>query len=278
MYFTPFTPFTPLPPSPHLPPFTPFMSLVNCKINLGLNVIRKRADGYHDLQTVFYPVDFFTDQICLEEIPRDFEFVCHSAQDVGPDSDNLCVKAFRLLQRDFGIRGVRLALEKRIPTGAGLGGGSADAAFTLKMLAQHFNLPVDNTTLRNYAAQLGSDVPFFIDNTPVYATGRGEIMSPVNLDLSSYNIYIVKPEVSVSTREAYAGVHPHESDLNFADVICNVPVHEWKNFLFNDFEESVFERYPQIGEIKQRLYDQGALYSAMSGSGSAVFGIFPKTV
>ena len=251
-------------------------SLVNCKINLGLNIIRKRPDGYHDLQTVFYPVNYFTDQILIEEIPQDFEFVCRSTQDVGPDDDNLCVKAFRLLQRDYGIHGVRVTLEKHIPTGAGLGGGSADAAFTLKLLTRHFNLPVDNDTLKHYAAQLGSDVPFFIDNTPVYATGRGEIMTPIELDLSSYNVHIVKPEISVSTREAYAGVHPHESDLNFADVVRDVPVHEWKNFLFNDFEESVFKSYPQIEEIKRRFYGQGALYAAMSGSGSAVFGIFPK--
>lgn len=251
-------------------------SLINCKINLGLNIIRKRPDGYHDLQTVFYPVNYYTDQILIEEIPQDFEFVCRSTQDVGPDDDNLCVKAFRLLQRDYGIHGVRVTLEKHIPTGAGLGGGSADAAFTLKLLRQHFNLPVDNITLKHYAAQLGSDVPFFIDNTPVYATGRGEIMTPIELDLSSYNIYIVKPEISVSTREAYAGVRPHESDLNFADVVRDVPVHEWKNFLFNDFEESVFKSHPQIEEIKRRFYEQGALYAAMSGSGSAVFGIFPK--
>lgn len=253
-------------------------SIVNCKINLGLNIIRKRTDGYHDLQTVFYPVDYFTDQITLETSQQDFEFVCHSMHDVGPDTDNLCVKAFRLLQRDYGIHGVRLTLEKHIPTGAGLGGGSADAAFTLKLLAQHFNLPVYNQSLKHYAAQLGSDVPFFIDNTPAYATGRGEIMTPVALDLSSYNIYIVKPDVSVSTREAYAGVRPHEVDLNFSDVVRDVPVLEWKNYLFNDFEDSVFELYPQLAEIKQKFYDDGALYAAMSGSGSAVFGIFPKGI
>ena len=253
-------------------------STVNCKINLGLNIIRKRPDGYHDLQTVFYPVNNFTDHIFLEDVPQDFEFVCRSAQDVGPDEANLCVKAFRLLQRDYGIQGVRLTLDKHIPTGAGLGGGSADAAFTLKLLAEHFKLPVDNRILKHYAAQLGSDVPFFIDNTPVYATGRGEIMTPVDLDLSLYNIYIVKPDISVSTREAYAGVRPHESDLNFADVVRDVPVHEWKNYLFNDFEDSVFRLYPQLEGIKQKFYGDGALYAAMSGSGSAVFGIFPKGI
>ena len=250
--------------------------LVNCKINLGLNIIRKRADGFHDLQTVFYPVDCFTDHITLEDEQQDFVLVCNSQQDLGALEDNLCAKAFRLLQRDYGIHGVRLTLEKHIPTGAGLGGGSADAAFTLKMLAQHFNLPVDSTTLKRYAAQLGSDVPFFIDNTPVYATGRGEIMSPIELDLSMYDIRIVKPDIFVSTREAYAGVHPHESGLNFADVVRNIPVHEWKNYLFNDFEEHIFQAHPQIADLKRNFYEQGALYAAMSGSGSAVFGIFPK--
>ena len=252
------------------------MSLVNCKINLGLNIIRKRADGYHDLQTVFYPVDFFTDRITLENISQDFEFVCDSAQDIGPDDDNLCVKAFRLLERDFGIRGVRLRLEKHIPTGAGLGGGSADAAFVLKMLAEHFKLPLDNAALKRYAVQLGSDVPFFMDNRPVFAEGRGEIMTPIELDLSAYNIIIEKPDVFVSTREAYAGITPHESDIDLKQVVREVPVQEWKHYMRNDFEESVFTKYPQIAEVKRKFYEKGAHYAAMSGSGSAVFGIFPK--
>lgn len=251
-------------------------SLVNCKINLGLNIIRKRDDGFHDLQTVFYPTDAFSDLLSLEPIAGGLEFVCDSAQDIGPDSDNLCVKAFRLLERDFGVQGVRLRLEKHIPTGAGLGGGSADAAFVLKMLTEQFKLPLDNVDLKQYAAQLGSDVPFFIDNKPAFAEGRGEIMTPVDLDLSAYNIIIEKPEVSVSTREAYAHVRPHESDVNFAEVVRNVPVHEWEKYLYNDFEDSVFPKYPQIAEIKRKFYESGAFYAAMSGSGSAVFGIFPK--
>ena len=251
-------------------------SIVNCKINLGLNIIRKRDDGFHDLQTVFYPTDAFSDLLSLEPIAGGLEFVCDSAQDIGPDSDNLCVKAFRLLERDFGVQGVRLRLEKHIPTGAGVGGGSADAAFVLKMLTEQFKLPLDNVDLKQYAAQLGSDVPFFIDNKPAFAEGRGEIMTPVDLDLSAYNIIIEKPEVSVSTREAYAHVRPHESDVNFAEVVRNVPVHEWKKYLYNDFEDSVFPKYPQIAEIKRKFYESGALYAAMSGSGSAVFGIFPK--
>lgn len=248
---------------------------VNCKINLGLHIVRKRADGYHDLETVFYPTDFFTDTLTLEAYRDDFDFVCESVQDVGPDEDNLCVKAFRLLQREYGIRGVRLRLEKRIPTGAGLGGGSADAAFTLKMLADYFGLVLSNSGLREYAAQLGSDVPFFIDNTPMYATGRGEILTPVALDLSSYRIEIVKPDFSVSTKEAYAGITPRVPDVNLLEVIQQ-PVENWKDLMHNDFEESIFQRHPELAELKAGMYRKGAAYAAMSGSGTAVFGLFPK--
>lgn len=248
---------------------------VNCKINLGLHIVRKRADGYHDLETVFYPTDFFTDTLTLEAYRGDFDFVCDSVQDVGPDEDNLCVKAFRLLQRDYGIRGVRLRLEKRIPTGAGLGGGSADAAFTLKMLADYFGLALSNSGLREYAAQLGSDVPFFIDNTPMYATGRGDILTPVALDLSSYRIEIVKPDFSVSTKEAYAGITPRVPDVNLLEVIQQ-PVANWKDLMRNDFEESIFQRHSELAELKAGMYRQGAAYAAMSGSGTAVFGLFPK--
>ena len=248
---------------------------VNCKINLGLHIVRKRADGYHDLETVFYPTDFFTDTLALEPYQGEFDFVCESVQDVGPDQDNLCVKAFRLLQRDYGIKGLRLRLEKRIPTGAGLGGGSADAAFTLKMLANYFSLPVSSVTLREYAAQLGSDVPFFIDNAPMYATGRGEILTPVALNLSGYRIEIVKPSFSVSTKEAYAGITPRVSDVNLLEVIQQ-PVESWRYLMRNDFEESVFQRHPELSELKAEMYRKGAAYAAMSGSGTAVFGLFPK--
>lgn len=251
------------------------MMPVNCKINLGLNIVRKRPDGYHDLETVFYPTDYYTDRLTLEKSDRDFEFICESVQDIGPDDKNLCVKAFRLLQRDFGIRGARLRLEKHIPTGAGLGGGSADAAFTLKMLADYFNLPLDNAALLSYAAQLGSDVPFFILNTPAYATGRGEILQPIPLDLSDYEIRIEKPDVSVSTREAYAGVTPKLPAVHVCDII-RTPVTQWRDLLHNDFEDSIFEQHPELAEIKRSFYENGATYVSMSGSGTAVYGLFRK--
>jgi 4-diphosphocytidyl-2-C-methyl-D-erythritol kinase len=248
---------------------------VNCKINLGLNIVRKRPDGYHDLETVFYPTDYYTDKLTLEESDSDFEFVCESVLDVGPDDKNLCVKAFRLLQRDFGIRGARLRLEKHIPTGAGLGGGSADAAFTLKMVADYFNLPLGNAALLSYAAQLGSDVPFFLLNTPAYATGRGEILQPIPLDLSDYEIRIEKPDVSVSTREAYAGVTPKLPAVHVCDII-RTPVTQWRDLLHNDFEDSIFEQHPELAEIKRSFYENGATYASMSGSGTAVYGLFRK--
>ncbi|MBO4503323.1 MAG: 4-(cytidine 5'-diphospho)-2-C-methyl-D-erythritol kinase [Bacteroidales bacterium] len=246
---------------------------VNCKINLGLRVLRKRADGYHDLETVFYPTDFFTDTLMLELGGKGFHFECHGVQDAGPDDDNLCVRAWRLLRDDFALDGVCLTLEKRIPTGAGLGGGSADAAFTLKMLAEAFALPLDSARLKHYAAQLGSDVPFFIDNTPMYATGRGEILTPVPLDLCNYRIEIVKPDFSISTKEAYAGVTPHIPDLDVKEIVQR-PIAEWRGLLHNDFEDSVFQRFPVLAQLKSEMYAKGAVYAAMSGSGTAVFGIF----
>lgn len=248
---------------------------VNCKINLGLQILRKREDGFHEIHTVFYPTDYFTDTLTMEPSEQELEFVCQSAQDIGPSEDNLCVKAFRLLQRDFGVKNVKITLEKGIPSGAGLGGGSADAAFTLKMLTEMFHLPLDNAALKQYAAQLGSDVPFFIENKPMYATGRGEVLEPIDLDLSNYNIYIVKPDVSVSTREAYAGVTPQIPEKDVLDIIRQ-PVREWVLELHNDFEDTVFPKHPQLTMLKSKFYARGAVYAAMSGSGTAVFGLFAK--
>lgn len=247
---------------------------VNCKINLGLYVVRKRPDGYHDLETVFYPTDFYTDELALAPSDCELDFVCTDTQ-AGPPADNLCVRAFHLLRRDFDIGGVQIALRKHIPTGAGLGGGSADAAFTLKLLAQWFHLPLAAADLKAYAANLGSDVPFFIDNTPVFATGRGEIMTPVDLDLSNYIIKIVKPDFSVSTREAYAHITPKKANVDLK-LLVNQPVEYWKELMHNDFEDSVFARHPELAALKRKMYAEGALYASMSGSGTAIYGIFTK--
>lgn len=252
----------------------PTNAYVTAKINLGLQIVRKREDGYHDLQTVFYPTDFYHDIMMLSPCSSEFEFELESEEDLGPSDNNLCVKAFRMLQQDYGIEGVHLFLEKGIPTGAGLGGGSADAAFTLSILVNAFQLPVTQEQLLHYALQLGSDVPFFLYNQPMYATGRGEVMTPIDLDLSAYRLKIVKPDIHVSTKEAYAGITPKESNI-FLPNVLQQDITTWKDVVVNDFEESVFAKHPELREIKEAFYRDGALYASMSGSGSAVFGIFP---
>ena len=253
----------------------PIYAFVTAKINLGLQIVRKREDGYHDLQTVFYPTAFYHDILTLNPCSAEFEFELESEEDLGPSENNLCVKAFRMLQQDYGIEGVCLSLDKGIPTGAGLGGGSADAAFTLSLLAKAFQLPITEEQMIDYALQLGSDVPFFLYNKPMYATGRGEIMTPVDLDLSAYRLKIVKPDIHVSTKEAYAGITPKESNV-FLPNILQQDVKTWNGLVVNDFEESVFAKHPELREIKETFYREGALYAAMSGSGSAVFGLFPQ--
>ena len=253
--------------------FEPVEARVNAKINIGLQIVRKRTDGYHDLQTVFFPTDFFTDYLQISPSEKEITFQMESKEDLGDSANNLCVKAFRLLQKDFGISNVEIFLRKGIPSGAGLGGGSADAAFTLKMLVDIFQLPVSEEKMVEYALQLGSDVPFFLYNKPMYATGRGEVLTPIDLDLSSYRLKIVKPDIHVSTKEAYAGVTPKESDV-FLPKVLQQDVRSWKESVVNDFEPSLFSKFTELKSVKEELYREGALYASMSGSGSAFFGIF----
>jgi len=227
-----------------------------CKINLGLSIIRKRADAYHDIETIFYPVPW-TD--ILEVIPSDkFVFTATGNAIPGKEEDNLCVRAHKILNAPP----AKIHLHKIIPAGAGLGGGSSDAAWTLRLLNDVFELKHSKEDLKNYAAQLGSDCAFFIENRPMLGTGRGEILTPVDVDLKGKFIVIIKPDVHVSTTEAYAGVVPKERK----------PGSEWTN----DFEESVFRKHPILASIKSTLYEAGASYASMSGSGSAVFGIFSQ--
>lgn len=246
----------------------------NFKINIGLNIVAKRADGFHELQTVFYPVDTLKDVLEINRIEKGVMLSVQNVDNLCADEDNLCVKAFRLLQRQFDIDGVDIKLTKNIPFGAGLGGGSADAAFALKMYNELFQLQLSSVELRNLAAQLGSDTAFFIENHSVYATGRGEIMTPINLNLSDYKIEILKPDFSISTKEAYAGVHPQQPEINLNELI-HKPISEWKHCIHNDFEDTLFVKYPQLQQIKDDFYDRGAVYASMSGSGSAVYGLFP---
>lgn len=246
----------------------------NCKINLGLHVTQKRPDGFHNLETVFYPLPV---NDALEVITHtQLQFESSGIPVPGNAADNLCLRAFRLLQSDFPhLPPVNIHLFKNIPIGAGLGGGSADAAFMLQLLNQKFQLDLTETALVNYAAQLGSDCPFFIVNRPCYATGRGEIMETITLDLSGYSFLLVHPGIHVNTGWAFQQLTPGAPAYLLKDVI-QTPVELWKDVLKNDFEQPVFQAHPVLGAIKQQMYSSGALYAAMSGSGSAVFGVFPK--
>lgn len=245
----------------------------NAKINLGLNIISKRTDGFHNLESCFLPILW---KDALEILPFDNEAVNFTSSGISIPGDpnlNLSVKAYRLLKSDFGLPGVRIHLHKVIPMGAGLGGGSSDAAFTLKTLNSLFRLSLDDEKLASYASRLGSDCPFFIFNRPMLAQGRGEILSPVEVRLQGYHILVVMPEISVATAEAYSWITPSTPKEKLIDILRSPP-EEWKNRLVNDFEAPVNERYPVIGELKQALLDDGAIYASMSGSGASVFGIF----
>ena len=244
----------------------------NAKINLGLNVLSKREDGYHDISSVFYPVKECVDILEIIKSER-FEFT-RSGIEIS-DGENLCEKAWKLLDTDFGIGNVKIHLHKQIPIGAGLGGGSADASFTLKYLTELFDLNLNNKELEKYALRLGADCPFFIDNTPKLVEGIGEKMTSIDLDLSNYEIRLVNPDIHISTKEAYSGIVPKTPVLS-VDKIIELPIIEWKGKLKNDFEESIFEKHQQLEGIKDELYKQGSIYSSMSGSGSIVFGIFEK--
>lgn len=241
----------------------------NAKINLGLNVVRKRSDGYHDIETLFYPVPELCD--VLEIVHADsFRMHVYGAEIAG---ENLCGKAWRLLSDRFGIAPVEIHLQKKIPMGAGLGGGSADAAFTLSGLNTLFGLGLPPEELAGLAASLGSDCPFFIYNRPMIARGRGEMLTPFDFSLGDHPLRVFPQPVFVSTKEAYAGISPHEPAHRLESVVRQ-PVEAWKDLLVNDFEATVFARYPQLAAAKQALYDEGALYAAMSGSGSALFAIY----
>ena len=281
----------------------------NAKINIGLNVVAKRADGYHDIETVFYPVLL---QDALEVKPmrpldpvqlrkrleagllvqpddvflrnpllrrrKEEEIPCCSLEMTGNEfpfkaADNLVVKAYLLLQQDFDLPSIDIKLHKHIPSGAGLGGGSSDCAFMITLLNRRFNLRMRDSMMERYAARLGSDCAFFISNTPAMATGRGEILNPVSLSLKGYTILLVKPDVSVSTAEAYASLTPKQPEIPLANAIKR-PVTEWKDCVFNDFETTVFAKYPLLADIKRKLYSMGAVYASMSGSGSTVYGLF----
>jgi 4-diphosphocytidyl-2-C-methyl-D-erythritol kinase len=246
----------------------------NAKINLGLRVLSRRADGFHDIETVFYPIPFTDAAEILVAGAAGVSLTCSGIALGGSEADNLCIKAYHLLKQDIPeLPGIRMHLHKVIPAGAGLGGGSADAAFTLRALNDYFKLGLTATQLHQYALQLGSDCPFFLENIPSLATGRGEILSPVTVDLSGFTIVIVNPGIHVNTGRAFSLITPRIPEQSLGEII-SAPVEQWKETLVNDFEKPVFSSYPAIGEIKSRLYAAGAVYASMSGSGSTVFALF----
>ncbi|HEY0175204.1 MAG TPA: 4-(cytidine 5'-diphospho)-2-C-methyl-D-erythritol kinase [Pedobacter sp.] len=251
------------------------LAFANAKINLGLNITEKRTDGYHNLETVFYPVKILD----VVEVTAAEETSCKiSGIDIPGDvTDNICLKAYHLLKKDFDLPPVQITLLKNIPVGAGLGGGSADAAFLIRLLNDKFRLGLSVGTMEDYARLLGADCAFFIMNKPAYATERGDRFSPVSIDLSAHFMVLVKPPVHVSTADAFAGLRPAVPEISLKELM-GLPLNEWKGNLKNDFEETIFSKYPEISAIKDQLYHAGATFALMSGSGSSVFAIFDNAV
>ncbi len=258
------------------------MTVFPCaKINLGLNVVSKRNDGYHNLETVFYPIPLF-DALEVHKMDHDFPSVIPCDIKMtgipieGSDESNLVVKAYNLLSQDFRLPRIHAHLHKQIPSQAGLGGGSSDAAYMIRLLDDLYHLNMGLAEMERYAARLGADCAFFIRSETSFAQGIGDLLEPADGEygnLVGYHLLLVKPDIAVSTRDAYGNIHPTKP-FKCCREIVKQPIETWREELHNDFEEPIFKLYPRIGEIKNELYEQGALYAQMSGSGSCVFGIF----
>lgn len=248
----------------------------NSKINIGLNVTGKRADGYHNLETVFYPIqlsDALEVTLLKSKSKQKYELYQYGIHIDGADNENLVVKAYQLLDDQFDLPPIRIDLLKEIPSGAGLGGGSADAAFMLKLLNNLFKLNLTIFQMEELASKLGADCAFFIKNEPTFATGIGNVFTPISLSLSGLKLMVVKPDVFISTKEAFAKITPQLPAIPLTELIKK-PITEWKDYIYNDFEQSIFPAHPEIKLVKDQLYEAGALFASMSGSGAAVFGIF----
>jgi 4-diphosphocytidyl-2-C-methyl-D-erythritol kinase len=245
----------------------------NAKINVGLHVINRRTDGFHNIETVFVPIGLSD---VVEFIPSDEQHFSASGIAVdSPPENNLCIRAWNLLSGAFSLPPVDIHLHKVIPPGAGLGGGSSDAAFMLKYLNSYFNLKLDENELCRYASQLGSDCAFFIKNRPLLGYERGNVFGELKVFPAGLHVAIVNPGIHVSTAEAYAGITPKKPLVSLEEQML-MPLGEWKNNISNDFEESIFDKHPPIAELKQKMYELGAVYASMSGSGSSVYGLFEK--
>jgi len=244
----------------------------NAKINLGLNILRKRNDGYHDISSLFYPLKNCVD---ILEVVRSNNFAFTKSGIEIESEKNICVKAWELINSEFRIGNVKIHLHKQIPIGAGLGGGSADAAFTLMALNDIYNLNISKQQFESYAIQLGADCPFFIDNTPKIVEGIGDKMIRYDVNLSDFEIKLVIPDFSISTKEAYQNISPLIPQNNLREIL-KLPLDTWKENLKNDFEDTIFKKYPNLDVIKKELYNQGAIYASMTGTGSVLYGIFRK--
>lgn len=253
----------------------------NAKINIGLNIVEKRPDGYHNLETVFYPINLLDAiEITVPDNPQTDCAIRVSGEIIaGRPEDNLVVKAYKLVKNAFPekIKPVDIHLHKHIPTGAGLGGGSADAAFLVKCLNDKFELGLSLDQMQMLVSEIGADCPFFIKNKPVFAQGIGDQFSEIDISLKGKFIVLVKPDIGVSTKDTYDAVVPQKPNMQLPDLLSQ-PIERWKELVVNDFEVSVFKKYPEIAAIKDRLYDLGAVFAAMSGSGSAVYGIFNQQI
>jgi len=244
-----------------------------CKINLGLRITAKRADGYHDLETCFYPIPW-TDVLEVIHAPStSFAYSGHVIP--GDSSSNLCEKAYHLLKRDFNLGPISIHLHKVLPMGAGLGGGSSDGAYMLRLLDKLFELRLTREKLLEYASVLGSDCPFFIGDGPMIGKGRGEILTPVELSLKGTYAILLKPDIHISTAVAFAGITPRKPSVAIEDVMSQTPS-QWRSVMHNDFEDSLFPKFAVLGELKEQLYQAGAYYASLSGSGSTVYGLFTK--
>jgi len=245
----------------------------HAKINIGLFITKKREDGFHDLETCFFPVPW-TD--VLEIMPsEEFSFSSSGLEIAGAIENNLCYRAYELLRQEHSFPPVHIHLHKIIPMGAGLGGGSSDAAFTLMGLRDLFQLPLTNDDLQPYAAQLGSDCAFFLSKQAAFGKGKGDVLSPINASLQGKFLVLLYPAVGISTAEAYAGVKPEKAPVDLRKAILK---ENWKETISNDFEKSIFPQHPLLASLKEEMYSLGASYAAMSGSGSTIFGIFDKKI